>query len=82
MWGFSSETGLFCWFLLAWDFLLENLKSKKNLKKKTLTMSTGMSGRILKKMYAQSNIFIRRIPNVRFWIIYIFGPNLVFWELL
>ena len=79
---FRAKLVFFAGFYWLWDFLLENLKSKKNLKKKTLTMSTGMSGRILKKMYAQSNILIRRIPNVRFWIIYIFDPNLFFWELL
>ena len=47
----------FCWL---WDFLQENLQLKK-----TLMMSTG------KKLYARNNFFQKRIPNLRFWIIYI-----------
>ena len=53
----------YCWL---WDFLLENLKLKKSL-----MMSTGTVWINIKTLYAQNNIFKKRIPNMRFWIIYI-----------
>ena len=53
-----------CWF---WNFLLE-----KNM------MSTGTCGRIWKKLYDQNNTFKTRIPNMRFWIIYIL-VQILFW---
>ena len=57
----------FCWL---WDFLLEDLTKKKNVDWNVWTDT--------KNLYARSNIFKKRIPNVRFWIIY-FCPNFVFW---
>ena len=49
-----------------WDFLLENLKLKRNSDDVRGNISTN-----LKKLYAQNNIFKKRIPNMTFWIIYI-----------
>ena len=51
----------FCWL---WDFLLADLKLKK-----TLIMSTRTCGRMF---YVRNNIFVKRIPNMRSWNIYIF----------
>ena len=53
----------FCWL---WDFLLENLKLKRNSDDVRGNFSTN-----IKKLYAQNNIFKKRIPNMTFWIIYI-----------
>ena len=53
----------FCWL---WDFLLENLKLKRNSDDVRGNVSTN-----IKKLYAQNNIFKKRIPNMTFWIIYI-----------
>ena len=53
----------FCWL---WDFLLENLKLKRN--------SDDVRGNVctnIKKLYAQNNILKKRILNMTFWIIYI-----------
>ena len=47
------------------DFLLQNLK----IKKITLMMSTGRCGQY--KNVCRNNILKKRIPNTRFWIIYI-----------
>ena len=60
----------FCWL---WDFLLENLKSRK----KTLMMFFGMCGLYLrpKRLYAQNNFIKERID------LYC-GPNFIFLGLL
>ena len=60
----------FCWF---WDFLLENLKLKKN--------SDGIHWNVwtnMKPLYARNNIFKKRIPIMIFSIHLYFGPNFVF----
>ena len=57
----------FCWL---WDFLLEDLTKKKNVDWNVWTDT--------KNLYARSNIFKKRIPNVRFWITYIFVQILFF----
>ena len=55
----------FCWL---WDFLLENLKSKRN---SAVHCNVWMSIKKMKKLYARNNLFRKRIPNMRFWNIYI-----------
>ena len=52
----------FCWL---WDFPLENLKIKRNSDEDHRNAWKNM-----KMLYSQ-NIFKNRIPNMRFWIIYI-----------
>ena len=52
----------YCWF---WDFLLENLKLKKTDDVKWNVWTN------IKNLCARNNIFKKRIPNVRFWIIFI-----------
>ena len=53
----------FCWL---WDFLQENMKLKK-----TLIMFFGTSGQIWIRCMPEIIFFQKRIPNMRFWIIYI-----------
>ena len=53
----------FCWL---WDFLLENLKSKKNSDYVRWNVWTN-----IKKLYSQNNIFRKIIPIMRFWISFI-----------
>ena len=60
---FRAKLCCFCWL---WDFLLENLKLKRNSDDVRGNFSTN-----IKKLYAQNNIFKKRIPNMTFWIIYI-----------
>ena len=58
---------LFCYFLLAlWDLLLENLKIQKNSDDVHWNVWTN-----IKTLYARNNIFKKRVPNTRLWIIYI-----------
>ena len=49
------------------DFLLENLNIKKNSDDVQWNVWTN-----IKTLYARNNIFKKRIPNMIFWIIYIF----------
>ena len=63
----------FCWL---WDFLLENLKLKRNSEDVRWNIWAN-----IKKLYARNNIFKKRIPNMTFWIIYIWSKFL-FWGLL
>ena len=58
----SFFTG-FCWL---WDFLLESLKLKKHLYDVHWNFWTN-----IKMFYARNNIVKKRIPNIKFWIIYI-----------
>ena len=53
----------FCWL---WDFLLENLKLKRNSENVRWYIWAD-----IKKLYAQNNILKKIIPNMTFWIIYI-----------
>ena len=62
---YCKMSDIFRYFLLA--LRLSTWKSE-NLKKSLMT-STGTCGRI--KKYTRNNIFKKRIPNMRFWIIYI-----------
>ena len=55
----------FCWL---WDFLLENLKIKKNSDDVHWNMWTNT-----KALHTRNNILKKRILNMRFWIIYILG---------
>ena len=55
----------FCWL---WDFLLENLKLKKKFNDVHWNVWTN-----IKTLYPRNNIFKKRIPNMRFWIIYIWS---------
>ena len=55
----------FCWL---WNFLLENLKSKRN---SAVQCNVWMSIKKMKKLYARNNLFKKRIPNMRYWNIYI-----------
>ena len=55
---------LFASFWRFWDFLVENMKFKKNPDDVHWNVRTN-----IKKLYAQNNIFKKRIPNMRFWII-------------
>ena len=64
----------FCWL---WDFVLENLKLKKN--------SHNVHWKVwrnIKTLYARINIFKKRILNMRFWIIYILVQISLFGRLL
>ena len=63
---YCKISGLFASFCWLWDFLLENLKLKRNSDDVRGNFSTN-----IKKLYAQNNIFKKRIPNMTFWIIYI-----------
>ena len=60
----------FCWL---WDFLLENLKLKKNSGDVYWNVWTN-----IKTLYARNNIFKKRIPNMRFLNNLCFGPSFVF----
>ena len=60
----------FCWL---WDFLLENLKLKKNSGDVYWNVWTN-----IKTLYARNNIFKKRIPNMRFLNHLYFGPSFVF----
>ena len=53
----------FCWL---WDFLLENVKLKKNPDDVHWNVWTN-----IKTLYARNDIFKKRIPNMTFWIIYV-----------
>ena len=53
----------FCWL---WDFLLENLKIKKNSDDVHWNVWTN-----IKALHVYNNIFKKIILNMRFWIIYI-----------
>ena len=59
---YCKMSDLFHWFLLALRFSATNSGIKKTL------MSTGTFGL---KLYARSNIFKKRITNMRFSIIYV-----------
>ena len=52
-------------FRFLWDFIPENLKSKRNSDDISNIWTN------IKKSYTQNNVFIKRIPNMTFWIIYI-----------
>ena len=54
----------FCWL---WDFLLENLKLKRNSEDVHWYIWVN-----IKQFYTRNNIFKKWIPNMTFWIIYIF----------
>ena len=63
----------FCWL---WDFLIEDLKLKRNSDDVHWNV-----WRNIKKLYAQNNIFKKGIPNMAFWVILAisyFGPNFDF----
>ena len=60
---FRAKLCCFCWL---WDFLLENLKLKRNSDDVRWNVWAN-----IKKLYAQNNIFKKRIPNMTFWVIYI-----------
>ena len=55
-------------FRWLWDFLLENLKLKKNSDNVHWNVWTN-----IKELYAQNNIFKKRIPNMRF-------ESFIFWS--
>ena len=54
-------------FQLGLFLLALRLSARKSEIKKTLMMSTGT---YIKMLYVRSNISEKRIPNMRFWIIY------------
>ena len=63
---YCKISGLFASFCWLWDFLLENLKLKRNFD--DVRWNVWMN---IKKLYAQNNMFKKRIPNMIFWVIYI-----------
>ena len=60
----------FCWL---WDFLLEDLKIKKNSHDVHWSVWAN-----IKALHACNNIFKKRIRSMRFWIIYIL-VQISFW---
>ena len=63
---YCKMSDLFASFYWLWDYLLENLKLRRN--SDDVCWNIWMN---IKKLYAQNNIFKKRIPNMTFWIIYI-----------
>ena len=59
-------SGLFFWFLLALRLSTKKYEIEKNSDDAHWNMWTN-----IKMLHAQNNIFKKRIPNMRFWIIYI-----------
>ena len=70
---YCKMTDIFCYFCWLWGFLLENLILKK-ISDVHWNIRTNIKG-----LHTWKNIFKKRLPNTRFWIIYILVQISLFW---